>query len=345
MSYRFGALLVVCVGMVAVISGCGKQAGMSGGQVDSDGQLVVLNTFIAGGEGGWDDLTVDARARRVYVSRATRVMVLDADKGTVVGEIADTPGVHGIAVVDDRNLGFTSNGRENMVSVFDLKTLKTLQKIKTGQKPDAILYDPFSKRVYVFNGGSGDATIIDPAALDKPPVTLAIGGKLEFGASDGAGHVYVNIEDKGEVVVIDAKAQKITARWPVAPGTEPSGLAIDRAHRRLFVGCANQKMIILDADKGARLGDPPVGSGVDGAAYDGHLKIAVCPNGKDGTLSVIREEPAGKFVVVQTVTTAQGARTVREDVKTHRFFLPCRVPATDGSGKPQFALLVVGEKE
>lgn len=299
------------------------------------GPLQVLKTFKVGLPGGWDYITVDPDARRLYVSHATRVMVLDADQGKAIGEIDDTPGVHGIAVVPEFNVGFTSNGKEGMLSVFDLKTLKTLRKVKAGQNPDSIIYDPASKKVFAFNGRSGDATIVDPAALDKAPVSLPVGGKLETGVADGAGRVYVNVEDKNEIVAIDSKAGKVLAHWAIAPGEEPSGLALDREHHRLFSGCANKMMVIVDAEQGKVLATVPVGTGVDGAAFDPQLGLAAVPNGRDGTLTVVKEGPAGTFKVVQTLKTASGARTITSDPKTHQFYLPCTV-------QNEFSVLVVG---
>jgi DNA-binding beta-propeller fold protein YncE len=330
------SVMVVWIGLsVALVS-----VSASAGQTPADaGPLKILKIFPVGGTGGWDYLTVDPETRRLYVSHATRVMVLDADQGTLMGEIADTPGVHGIAVVPEHNVGFTSNGKEGTLSVFDLKTLKTLRKIKAGQNPDSIIYDPASKRVFAFNGRSGDATIVDPAALDKPPVSLPIGGKLETGVADGAGRVYVNVEDKNEVVAIDSKAGKVLAHWSLAPGEEPSGLALDRAHHRLFSGCANKMMVVLDAEQGKVLATVPVGAGVDGAAFDSQLGLAAVPNGRDGTLTVVKEDPAGTFKVVQTLKTANGARTITNDPKTHRFYLPSNVAT---GGKNEFSVLVVG---
>jgi DNA-binding beta-propeller fold protein YncE len=301
------------------------------------GPLQVVQTFKVGGGGRWDYITVDPDARRLYVSHETRVMVLDADKGTPIGsgEIADTPGVHGIAVVPEFNVGFTSNGKEGMLSVFDLKTLKTLKKIKAGQNPDSIIYDPGSKKVFAFNGRSGDATMVDPAALDKAPVSLPIGGKLETGVADGAGRVYVNIEDKNEIVAIDSKAGKVLARWSITPAEEPSGLAIDVEHHRLYAGCGNKMAAVVDTGTGKVLATPAVGAGVDGAAFDAQLGLAAIPNGRDGTLTVIKEAPVGTFTVVQTLKTATGARTITSDPKTHQFYLPCNV-------QNEFSVLVVG---
>jgi DNA-binding beta-propeller fold protein YncE len=295
------------------------------------GPLQVLRTFtIDSGKSGWDYLTVDPETRRLYASHSTRVVVLDADQGTSIGEVASTPGVHGIALVPDYNEGFTSNGRENMLSVFDLKTLKTLRKVKSGQNPDSIIYDPAAKKVFAFNGRSGDVTIVDPAALDKEPVTLPIGGKLETGVSDGAGHVYVNVEDKNEVVAIDSKSMKVLAHWPLAPGEGPTGLAIDREHHRLFSGCSNQMMVILDPNQGKVLATVTIGRGVDGVTFDQKLGLAISANGSDGTLTAVKEEPVGTFKVVQTL---------KSDPKSHQIYLPCNITA---NGESQFSVLVVG---
>jgi DNA-binding beta-propeller fold protein YncE len=328
------SVVVVLAGVsVAFLSAPVFAAGRSSAATEA-GPVKVVNTFKVGGPGGWDYLTVDPDARRLYVSHATRVMVLDVDKGTLIGEIADTPGVHGIAVVPEHNVGFTSNGKEDALSVFDLKSLKTLRKIKAGRNPDSIIYDPASKKVFAFNGRSGDATIVDPGALDKPPVSLPLGGKLETGVADGAGRVYVNVEDKGEIVAIDSRAGKVLAHWPIAPGEEPSGLALDREHHRLFSGCANKMMVVVDAEQGKVQATVPVGTGVDGAAFDPQLGLAAVPNGRDGTLTVVKEESAGTFKVVQTLKTANGARTITTDPKTHRFYLPCNIQS-------EFSVLVV----
>jgi DNA-binding beta-propeller fold protein YncE len=319
-------------------------AGYATASAAEAGPLQVLKTFALGGEGGWDLLTVDPQARRVYVSRATRVMVIDADKGTLLGEVADVNGAHGVAVVPELNLGFATAGKDKAVVVFDLKTFKTVKKIPAGPKADAILYDPASKKVFAFDNSGGGITVIDPAALDKAPVTLAVPGKLELAVADGAGRLYVNVEDKSEVVAIDTKALKVLAHWPIAPGEEPTGVALDAAHKRLFIGCGgNAKMIIVDAETGKVLGNVGVGKGVDGAAFDAQLGLVMIPNGRDGTLSVIKEGPAGEFKVIQTLKTATRAKTVAADPTTHRIYLPGFVAGADG--KDTFALLVIGSAE
>ncbi len=279
----------------------------------------LLKKIPLGGEGGWDYLTLDAAARRLYITRATRVAVLDADTGAPVGELADTPGVHGVALAPELGRGFTSNGRTATVTIFDLKTLRALGQAKTGANPDAIVYDPASKRVFTFNGGSADATAID-AASGAVAGTIALGGRPEFAAADGAGRVYVNLEDKNELVALDSRRLKIAARWPLAPCTEPAGLAMDARHQRLFVGCHNQMMAVVDAASGRIVATLPIGRGVDANAFDPETSLAFSSNG-DGTLTVVREESPDKYKVVENVATQRGARTMALDPKTHNVFL------------------------
>ncbi len=308
-------------------------------QVARAAELRVLNTFEVGGSGGWDYPTVDPAAHRLYIARGTRIMVLDAERGTLLGEVADLQGAHGVALVPDRNLGFATSGRENAIAVFDLTTLKVLRKIKSGQNPDAILYDPASQKIFAFCGRSGDATILDPAKLDQAPVSLPLGGKLEAGVADGVGHVYVNDESKSEIIAVDSKQLKVLAHWSLAPAERPTGLALDSQHHRLFSGCGNKNMAILDSDTGKLLARVPIGSGVDGVAFDPQLG-ALSANGRDGTLSVVREGPAGEFKVVQTLKTFISARTITNDLKTHQAFLPATVPGENGA--KGFGVVVVG---
>jgi DNA-binding beta-propeller fold protein YncE len=279
----------------------------------------LVNTYKIGGEGGWDYLTLDSRARRLYVSRATHVIVLDADTGKTVGDIADTPRVHGIALDPELGRGFTSNGGESMVSVFDMNTLKTLNKIKVGEHPDAILYDPASRRVFTFNARSQDATAVD-AAKGMVVGTVKLGGKPEFAASDEKGTVFVNIEDKNEMVAFDPEKLTVTARWPLAPCEEPSGLAMDRKNRRLFAGCGNKLMAVVNADSGKVITTLPIGAGVDANAFDDEASLAFASCG-EGVLTVVREESPDKFSVVENAKTQKGARTMALDPKTHQVFL------------------------
>jgi hypothetical protein len=279
----------------------------------------VLKTFDVGGDGGWDYLTFDGDAHRLFLSRSSHVVVVDAESGKVSGDIPETDGVHGIVLVPETGHGFTSNGRAGTATMFDLKTLKPIGKVETGKNPDAVLYDPFSKRVFTFNGRSGDATAID-AAEGKSVGTVELGGKPESGASDGAGHVFVNVEDKSEVVEFDPKTLKVLAHWPLAPGEEPTGMAIDRAHHRLFVGCGNQKMVILDSESGKVIASPEIGKGVDAAAFDEGTACAFASCG-DGTLAVVHEKDPMTFEVVENAKTERGARTMTIDPKTHTIYL------------------------
>ena len=274
----------------------------------------VIKTYKLGGEGGWDYLTTDASARRLYISRSTKVVVMDLDSGKTVGEIEDTPGVHGIALANDLGRGFVSNGREGTVSIFDPITLKTSSKVKVGENPDAILYDPATKRVFAFNGRSKDATAID-ATNGTVLGTIKLGGKPEFAASDGKGEVFVNIEDTSETLAIDPKKLEVKARWLLAPCTEPSGLAMDRKNRRLFVGCDNKMMAVVNADNGKVVATLPISEGVDATAFDDETGFAFASCG-EGVLTVVHEDSPDKFSVAENVKTQQGARTMALDPKT-----------------------------
>ncbi|MGI4883603.1 MAG: PQQ-binding-like beta-propeller repeat protein [Janthinobacterium lividum] len=278
----------------------------------------VAATWSVGGEGGWDYISVDHAGGRVYVSHATQVEVLDLASGRKVGVIPNTAGVHGIVVAQGR--GYVSCGKTNTVVEFDPQTLRVTATVPAGTKPDALLYDEFSQRVFVFDNGTTTATVLD-AATGQPVGTAALGGAPEAGASDGRGTVFVNLEDKNEIVAFDAKTLEVKHRWPVGPGEEPSGLALDRAHRRLFSVCANGKMVVLDADTGRRVADVPIGSGVDGVVFDAARQVAVSSNGS-GTITVVHEDGPEAFRVAQTLATARGARTLALDEATHHLYLP-----------------------
>ncbi len=280
----------------------------------------LLKQIKIGGEGGWDYIFDDSKNHRLYVSHATKVVVIDTDKDAIVGEIPNTNGVHGIAVAEDLGRGFTSNGRDNSVTIFDLKTLKTLDTVKVGKNPDAIIYDAASKRIFTFNGGSSDMTAID-AASGKVVGTIALGGRPEFAVSDGKGTIFVNIEDKSEVVAFDPNKLEVKNRWSIAPGEEPSGLAFDPKTRRLFAVCSNEKMIVLNADNGKIIADVPIGKGTDAAAFDPKTNLAFASNGA-GTVTVVREEKGDKFTVVENIQTKRGARTMTLDAKTAKIYLP-----------------------
>ncbi len=279
----------------------------------------LIRTYKLGGDGGWDYLSLDGSAKRLYISRSTHVIVIDPDSGKPVGDIPDTPGVHGIALAPELGRGFVSNGREGTVSVFDLESLKFLSKIKVGENPDAILYDPASKRVFTFNGRSHDATAID-AASGTVVGTIKLDGKPEFAVSDEKGEIFVNLEDKSELFALDPNQLEIKSRWPLAPCEEPTGLAIDRKHRRLFSGCSNQLMAIVDADSGKVISTLPIGRGVDATGFDPKTGLAFASCG-EGVLTVVHEDSADKFSVAENVPTERGARTLALDPAKHRIFL------------------------
>ncbi len=286
----------------------------------ADPGLHVIKTYKLGGEGGWDYLKADAESRRLFISRATHVIVMDMDSGKVVGDIPDTPGVHGIALANELGRGFTSNGREGTVTIFDLKTLAPIGKIKAvGENPDSILFDPATKRVFTFNGRSHDSTAID-AATGNIVGKIVLGGKPEFAVSTGNGEIFVNLEDKSELLRLDPKNLKVENRWPLAPCEEPSGLAMDMKNRRLFAGCDNKMMAIVNADTGKVMTTLPIGGGVDANGFDPDSGLAFASCG-EGVLTVVNEETPDKFSVAQNVTTERGARTMTIDAKTHQIFL------------------------
>ena len=280
-----------------------------------------LNEIPIGGEGGWDYVTVDAAARILYLSHATKVIVVDLTKNAIIGEIGDTPGVHGFIVAPELERGFASNGKESKASIVDLKTLRTISKIETGTNPDALVYEPVRGEVYFFNHSGNSATVIN-AKTPSVVSTIALGGSPEFAAVDGtAGRVYCNIEDKSEVAVIDTAKHQVVVRWPLAPGTEPTGMAFDGAHHRLFVGCSNKFMTMLDTETGKVVATVPIGAGVDACAFDHSTQLAFASCG-DGTTTIAKEETPEKLTVVQTLTTERGARTMALDPQTHRIYLP-----------------------
>jgi DNA-binding beta-propeller fold protein YncE len=337
---RFSIALLLCFASSLVLA--------------QDPGLHVVNTYKIGGEGWWDYLTIDPASRHLFLSRGTHVMVIDADSGKMLGDIPDTQGVHGIALDADNGRGFTSNGREGTVTIFDLNTFKPLDKVKdVGENPDAILFDPATKRVFTMNGRSQDTTAID-AASGKIVGKIPLGGKPEFGVSTGAGEVFVNIEDKSELVVFDPKDLKVKSRWPLAPCQEPSGLAMDMKNRRLFVGCDNKMMAVVDADSGKVISTMPIGEGVDANRFDPDTQLAFASCG-DGSLTVVHEDSPNKFSVVQSVATARGARTMTLDPKTHQIYLvtakfgpPPAATASNPHPRPamlpdSFMVLVVGQ--
>ena len=296
----------------------------------------IANKIVLGGSGGWDYLTVDESAGRLYVSHATQVMVVDLKKNALEGAIADTKGVHGIAIAQDLNKGFISCGRDSSVAIFDLKTLNVSARVKiTGRNPDAILYDPFKKLIFTFNGGSSNATVLD-AKTEKVITTIPLAGKPEFSASNGKGKVYVNIEDKSMLSVINTNTLKVENTWSLAPGEEPSGLALDNENHRLFLVCSNKLMVVMNALTGKVITTLPIGDRCDGVAFDPGKKRAYSSNG-DGTMTVVQEVTPDSFKVLENVTTQIGARTISCDKSTHMLYLPSALyeaQAAGATGRP-----------
>lgn len=286
------------------------------------------------GRGSWDYLTVDVEARRLYVSHGTQVEVLDVDTGAIAGQIPKTPGVHGIAVAPELGRGFVSNGQASTVTIFDLKTLKTIGEVATGKKPDAIIYDPATSHVFAFNGDSNSATVIE-AASGRVVGTVDLGGGPEFAVADGNGYVYNNLEDESLVLKINSRTLKVEQRWPTAPCQSPSSLAMDRPNRRLFIGCRSRVMAVMNADTGKVITTLPIGDHVDASAFDPETRLIFNSNG-EGTITVIRQDDPDKYSIVETVKTVPRAKTMALDPKTHQLFL-----STAESG--QFEVLVVGK--
>jgi DNA-binding beta-propeller fold protein YncE len=289
------------------------------------------------GKAQWDYLRIDPDTHRLYLSHGNKVEVIDVDKGVVVGTIEDTPGVHGIALAPKLDRAFTSNGQENKASIVDLKTLKTVAKVTTGANPDSILYEPTQNEVYTFNGKGKSATVFEPQS-GKVIATIDLGGKPETAAADGqAGRIYVNIEDKSEVAVIDIKAHKVLAHWAIAPGETASGMAIDLEHHRLFLGCDNKKMVMLDNTTGKVVTTVPIGAGVDANAFDPGTQLAFSSNGEDGNTTIAKEASPDKLSVVQVLKTVVGARTMALNPQTHEIYLPAPTPS--------FRVLVYGMEQ
>ena len=306
----------------------------------------VIGEIKVGGEGGWDYLTVDSAARRLYVSHGTHVVVVDLDGRKIVGDIPDTPGVHGIALAPELKKGFISNGRANTVTIFDLQTLKATGTVMTGENPDAIRYDSISGRVFAFNGRSKSVTVID-AKSGNVVATVPLGAKPEFSVADGKGKVYANLEDTNELVELDAAKAVVVKKYSLSPCSGPSGLAIDVKNRRLFSACSNRLLAVSDPDAGKVVATPPIGAGPDGAAYDPGTGYAFTSNG-DGTLTVVRQVGA-TWEVVENIATERGARTIDVDEKTHNVYLPtAKITQATGGGRStfipdSFKVLVVGK--
>jgi YVTN family beta-propeller protein len=313
----------------------------------------VVNKIHIGGAGRWDYAFVDSANHRLYVSHGSTTEVVDTTTDKLIGTIPDTNGVHGIAVANDLGRGYTSDGTDNDVTVFDLKTLKVLSKVKTGTNPDAIIYEPVSKRVLTFNGRSNDSTVFDAKTGEVVAASIPVGGKPEFAQIDGKGHVYFNIEDKSEIGEIDAKNATLTKHYSIAPCDGPSGLAINPKNNNLYSVCGNKLMVISDPSAGKVIGTAAIGQGPDGVAFDDGY--AFSSNGRDGNITMVGETSPGKFEAVATIPTLPQARTVASDQKAHKLYLPAAEfgpapPPPAGGGRaprPQalpdsFEVLVVG---
>jgi len=309
----------------------------------------VLNTFRIDGPGGWDYIAVQPKSDNLYVSHATQINIINKNTGASLGVIPNTNGIHGMAFAPSVNKGFTTNGKSNDSYVFDLKTFAVIDTIKTGQKPDAIYYDESLKKIVVCNGKSNDLSFIDPVT-NKVVATVAVGGVPETAVGDGKGKVFVNLEDKNEIVAIDAKAYKILAHWSIAPGEAPTGLVIDTKTKRLFAACSDNKLlIVLNAETGTVVDKLPIGGGCDGASFDPALKNIFTSNGADGTITVIHEDGGDKYSVIENIVTKKGARTITIDEPTHKLYTPtAELEPSTGKGRPKaipgtFQVLVIGK--
>lgn len=272
------------------------------------------------GEGGWDYLSIDPEAHRLYVSHATEIEVIDLKNNQIVGEITNTPGIHGIALAPNLGLGVTSNGRENKAGIVDLKTLVTLSKVDTADGPDGFAYNPRMGEAYLFCGRANAATVVNVKG-QKVVATVPLGGRPEFAQADPkANRIYDNLEDQSEVAVIDGEAHSVITNWPIAPGESASGMAIDLRHHRLFIGCHNGLMVMMDSRNGRVVATVPIGEGVDADAFDPGTKLAFASCG-DGTTTIAREDSPGKLTVVQKLQTQRGARTMALDPETHNIYL------------------------
>ena len=315
---------------------------LAGGLQGQDGPYHAGKEIPIGGEGGWDYLTIDSAAHRLYVSHGTHAVVIDTQSNAVVGDIPDTPGIHGVAIAADLGRGFTSNGRENKAGIFDLKTLKLIQKVDTGENPDAILYEPAKKEIYTMNGRGKSATVID-AQTGKVVATVPLEGKPESAQADSkAGKVYINMEDLNSIKVIDTATHTVTATWPAAPCEAATGMAFDAATHRLFLGCDNKLMVMVDSTTGSVVYSVPVGAGVDSTWFDPTTRLAFTSNGGAGTVTVAHEDSPSLLKVVQTLKTRPGARTMALDPATHTIYLAATDYEPQPAGSKGRAKAVVG---
>jgi YVTN family beta-propeller protein len=314
----------------------------------STAQFKVVSKFPIEGSGRWDYLFVDTESRRLFMTRATHVAVLNADTGAVLGDIPDTPNAHGIAIANDLGVGFISSGGENKVSVFDLKTLKVLTKIDTGGNPDSIFYYPATHTIFVQNGKSNSSTVID-AVKRTVVATIPVSGRPEFSVYDDQGNVFINLEDKSSLVVIDANEKKVKATWPLTGCEEPTGLAIDRSAHRLFSACANKVMAVVDSGSGKVLQTLPIGDDCDAVAFDAETGYVFGSAG-EGKLTIIHADASGKYAIVQDLASMPGSKTMALDPSTHKIYIPSAKFTGSPTGHPRpsvvpgsIEMLVVGQ--
>jgi len=324
-------ILLLCLGIAALTFG-----GLIAYAADEPYHLIT--EIKIGGPGNWDYLHVDAEARRLYVAHGASVNVIDIDKNTVVGEITETPGVHGFIAVPSLGRGFTTNGQENKASVVDLKTLKTLSKVDTGGNPDALLFEPKKQEIYTFNGRGANATVFS-ATTGAVVATIPLGGKPETGVADpSVSRVYVNNEDTSEVKVIDVNTHTVVATWPLAPGMTPTGMAFDAKNHLLFVGCSNSMMVVMDSTNGKIVSTVPAGAGIDASAFDPGTGLAYVSAGQGAAVTIAKADASGKWSAIQTVQTSRGARTMALDPKTHNIYLSAveypQAPAAPAGAAP-----------
>ena len=313
----------------------------------ASGPYKITHTYTLGGDGGWDYIVPDPPGHRVFIGRTDRVMVVDENSGTVIGTVTGVNGAHGTAIVPAAGRGFATSGNDGSVVMFDLKSFQTLGRIPAAEDADAIIYDPSSNRVFTFNGDAHSSTVIDPKAGTRV-ATVDLGGKPEYGASAGDGKVYANLTDTSEVVEIDAKAAKVSRRWPTAPCKQPVATEIDTAHHRIFSGCRSGVMAVSDYQNGKVVATVPIGTGVDGAGYDPASADAFASNA-DGTLTVVHQDTPDKYTVIQTLQTSTGSRNMGLDLATHRIYVAAAKfgpPPANGRGRApvmpdSFGLLVI----
>ena len=333
------------LGLAATLLLAGFSPAIAAAAAGSSGYR-ILKTIPVGGTEGWDYVTMDSDARRLYIGRGNHIDVVNVDTGMVVGKVSDLAGTSGLLPVPEVGRGFVMNGPAGQAIIVDLKTLNKIGTVKTGKDPDSFAYEPATKRVFIMNSASADATAVN-AADGTVAGTVALGGQPEFVVADGKGKLFVNITDKDQIAEVDAAALKVLHRWPLAPGVGPSGLSMDRQNRRLFSACDNQKMVVMNADNGKVIAALPTGAGTDASLFDPATGNAFASAGGSGTLTVIHEDSPGKFTVLEDINTQAGARTMALDTKTHNVLL---VTARHGHGSTHldvlpntFVVLVVGK--